>query len=74
MKILIYSCDNCSEVLSDKSRGINKKHISIDFGAPSGWVTKEKRMWDFRVSVFGIHQFCNGKCLGEYFTRLKKNI
>ena len=65
-EIVVYLCDNCEKVLSKGEKG--RIHLSIDFGAYSGWVSA-KNNWKHLKVVKGIHQFCNGECLGEYFEK-----
>jgi hypothetical protein len=69
---LIYYCDSCSNVLSDGE--IEKKHISINLGRNSGWVkpAKIKGYWEHVSKAQGIYQFCNPKCLADYFKKLSK--
>jgi len=77
MRKIIYVCDNCGAILSDPLEKIHKKHLSINFGEHSGWVEPEEDLdansWHHFKEVEGIKQFCNGKCLKEYFQKLLKN-
>lgn len=71
MKIVTYRCDNCAKMLSD--RDVAHNHISVKFGDNSGWVSKKKELiWTYDITIRGIRQFCNEKCLAEYFKRLRK--
>lgn len=69
---LIYYCDSCGDVLSDGT--IKKRHISINFKNISGWVQPGnlKGYWEYVFKTEGVFQFCNPKCLADYFKRLKK--
>lgn len=73
---ITYKCDNCKKVLSKNGEG--KSHLSINFNNYSGWVAKRDidtrifRSWQHTQRIKGIMQFCNGKCLGQYFDKLKK--
>lgn len=64
MKKEIYICDTCQNVLSDK--GIAETHLSINFANHSGWVEK-RNTWVHKDKVSGIKQFCDEKCLANYF-------
>ena len=74
MKEIVYKCDNCGKTLSSNSSG--KEHISVNFDGHSGWVHMEDSINDFNMgwrhylAVKGIKQFCDGKCIGEYFDTL----
>jgi len=73
MKKIVYLCDNCSKVLSDNPIAI--PHLSIDFGHQSGWVAPHSTYggWSHTSRVKGgVGHFCSGKCLGNYFNKLKK--
>lgn len=82
MKQELYVCDNCKKVLSND--GVGKLHLSIMFGNYSGWVEPQLGIdlddmrksqvlgWKHFEKVNGVKQFCNGKCLGEYFDKLVK--
>ena len=71
--IEVYICDNCGKELSGKK--IAKKHLSISISDYSGWVGRIKEgalyRWRHLRKLVGIKQFCDGKCLGEYFDKLK---
>jgi hypothetical protein len=72
MKITNYACDYCG-------KEVVKKHLSINFGGHSGWVDNVdfapdnahgwKHVQSFTRDRW-IGQFCNGKCLEDYFALL----
>ena len=62
----IYKCDNCGKKLG------KNKHLSITLARHSGWVKESLGAWRHFKEVGGIKQFCNGKCLGEYFEEILK--
>jgi len=68
MRKIKYYCDNCKKDLEEN------EHISVNFDHNSGWVRPDSKGgdWHHFNLIFGIHQFCNIKCLGLYFTKLKK--
>jgi len=71
MRIVTYRCDNCYKMLSD--RDVAVKHISIVLGNNTGWVSKTKNLiWTHDITVNGVKQFCDEKCLANYFKELKK--
>lgn len=82
MRQEIYLCDNCRKILSKDGKG--KQHLSVNFDRYSGWVEpqwgidldnmqkSEVLNWKHSKTAYGIKQFCNGKCLGEYFDKLLK--
>ena len=81
MKTIVYSCDECGEVLSSSIKwkelpvGVAIQHLSIHFDEDeySGWVEPNKDgKWKHQTVVGGIKHFCNGKCLGNYFNKLKQ--
>lgn len=79
MKKIIYICDECNKVLSDESK--NCRHLSIKFSNCSGWVSKHplkydtsEWIWEHDNTLEGVKQFCDGKCLGRYFDKLKNKL
>ena len=77
MRIELYLCDTCNKQLS--KGGVGKPHISVDFSRNSGWVEQNDGSYNpgkwchsTLTLVTGIKQFCNGKCLGDYFDKLIK--
>ena len=71
MRQIVYKCDNCKKLLSADGKG--KQHLSIEFYGYSGWVIGEKdKTWRHKTMDLGIKQFCNGKCLGDYFDKQMK--
>ena len=67
MKKEIYICDTCQNVLSDEK--IAETHLSINFAGHSGWVEKRNKSWVHYQKVSGIKQFCDEKCLANYFEK-----
>lgn len=82
---ITYICDNCSEVLSDPDKKINKKHLSLNFqGKNQGWVSvrngKKRGDWKFLSTlpvdtahenqIQTICQFCDYKCFAKFFDKL----
>jgi len=70
MQQLLYLCDNCKKKLTQSKKDIN--HLSIKFNIYSGWVCSPLWKHQIPTSVSGIKQFCNGKCLGDYFDKILK--
>ena len=71
---IIYRCDNkkCNKELSQE---VGAKHISIRIEQPV-WAKHYKlndsfNEWKNSGMIEGIVQFCNGKCIGEYFDSLE---
>ena len=46
----------------------------MNFGQQSGWVDEKIQMagnhWEHKIRCNGIKQFCNGKCLGDFFDKM----
>lgn len=65
-------CDHCKAILDDGNI-ILAPHLSINFNRQSGWVRPRGSVWkhDKEHGNGGIRQFCNGVCLGRYFTAQK---
>lgn len=71
MKVLLYKCDECKNVLSNQKEKIAVPHLSIDFGEfTSGWVKREKNTWKFQKWLQGIKHFCNSRCLAKYVRKV----
>lgn len=64
-----YFCDNCRMEFGDHP------HLSIDFNRSSGWVRLRGERWKFdkRHGNGGIRQFCNEKCLADFFKEQNKS-
>ena len=69
MRKIIYQCDNCEKILSDDK--INTPHININLNGASGWIVPGNSGWNNTKQIYGIFQFCNSKCLGDYFNKKK---
>ncbi len=68
MQLTIYKCDQCKKEIGDK------KHVSANFTNYSGIFHKNKlERWEAKKSIQGqFMHFCNGKCIGAYFSNLMK--
>lgn len=75
MRLTIYKCDQCGEVLSDDKT--HKSHLSLNFNRDSGLVEKTDfnmcghKVYEFKTGIQGIHQFCDTKCLSKFINNLK---
>ncbi len=72
MRLIIYKCDQCNNILSDDK--INEKHLSLSFNHNSGWAKGQENSnrGIFTSTISGIHQFCDTKCLSKYLNNDKK--
>lgn len=70
MQKTIYMCDQCQQDMGKKT------HISANFTNYSGVfeLAKDGR-WGTKKSLQGTFlHFCNGKCIGAYFSNLMKPV
>lgn len=64
MREVIFSCDNCTYVLSDNK--VFKDHISIEF-IDFGIAYKEgSGNWCINNSLHGVKKFCDRDCMKEW--------
>ncbi len=67
MQQIIYVCDNCK-------KRVKNEHISLPIGYNAGWVKKvSDKNWKFSTAKIpqAIYHFCDDKCIGEFFKKLK---
>lgn len=71
MQKTVYICDQCGVVIG------GKKHLSLQFSNFSGVAVPPKRNegWGVHNKLTGkFMHFCNGRCIGAYFTELMKKV
>lgn len=73
MQKTAYTCDECSKEFGEK------KHLTFSFGSHSGVANPPTKTgksdgrdyWQTEPTINGkFMHFCNGQCIGRYFTKL----